>query len=75
MSRYRPPLGGLFRLQGPAQADARPEARAEARDAIRHFVRVLERLDREVNQPQATPRPQGVRRDGVRRATKTGSKP
>lgn len=67
MTQYRPPLGGLFRLQAP-----RPEARSgtpagepsaaqtEARDAIRHFVSVLERLDREANRPvvrTSTPRP------------------
>lgn len=58
MSQYRPPLGGLFRLQAP-----RPEARtgeplaaqSEAREAIRHFVSVLERLDRETHRPAARP--------------------
>jgi hypothetical protein len=63
MTHYRPPLGGLFRLQAP-QPDARTEeataSRSEARDAIRHFVSVLERLDREANRPATrtpTPRP------------------
>jgi hypothetical protein len=55
MTSYRPPLGGLFRLSGPAPRDAgRPDRAEEARDAIRHFVRVLERLDRDV---AASPRP------------------
>ncbi|MGL4438326.1 MAG: hypothetical protein ACRCUE_03565 [Bosea sp. (in: a-proteobacteria)] len=62
MTQYRPPLGGLFRLQAPrpeARADEPSAAQTEARDAIRHFVRVLERLDREANRPVArtgTPR-------------------
>ncbi len=52
MTAYRPPLGGLFRLSGPASdASARPEARSEAGDAIRNFVRVLEQIDRETVKP------------------------
>ena len=55
MTTYRPPLGGLFRLSGPAQQarnpEAHAEARSEARDAIRNFVRVLEQMDRETARP------------------------
>jgi hypothetical protein len=70
MIRQRPPSGGLFRLQGPAPApDAQPEARAEARDAIRHFVRVLERLDRDINSPS---RPEGAPRKPARSRTAKG---
>ncbi len=70
MTAYRPPLGGLFRLSGPSTAGegrqeaARASRADEARDAIRHFVRVLERLDRQV-----------AGRTAARRAgTKPGSK-
>jgi hypothetical protein len=65
MTRYRPPLGGLFRLQAPQPGSRMDEAtasRSEARDAIRHFVSVLERLDREANRPAArTPIPRPKR--------------
>jgi hypothetical protein len=57
MSQYRPPLGGLFRLQAPrpeAPTGEPSETQAEARDAIRHFVSVLERLDREAHRPAAS---------------------
>ena len=55
MTAYRPPLGGLFRLSGPAQqaagSEQHAEARSEACDAIRNFVRVLEQMDRETAKP------------------------
>lgn len=66
MTQYRPPLGGLFRLQAPQQEPRTREpsaAQSEARDAIRHFVSVLERLDREAHRPgtgRSTPRPRIV---------------
>ncbi len=55
MTTYRPPLGGLFRLSGPAHqapgSATHAEARSEARDAIRNFVRVLEQIDRQTAKP------------------------
>ncbi|MCO4053961.1 MAG: hypothetical protein HEQ16_07885 [Bosea sp.] len=65
MTPDRPPQGGLFRLSGPVPpAERKENERAEAHDAIRHFVRVLERLDRDVQRlglsPQRSARPRSV---------------
>jgi hypothetical protein len=66
MTRYRPPLGGLFRLSGPgAREAAAGDEVNEARDAIRHFVRVLERLDRDGGRPA---RPKAARRRAASRS-------
>jgi hypothetical protein len=63
MTAYRPPLGGLFRLSAPPAREGRDERASEARDAIRHFVRVLERLDRDVSRASGA-RPRHSRSKG-----------
>jgi hypothetical protein len=72
MTSYRPPPGGFFRLSGPSAGTAAGNDRSarpaeEARVAIRQFVRVLERLDRQVSRVQPS-------RTGSATRSKQGSK-